>query len=321
MFNRHIQLSIFPILFLPIWGCAASSRSFTFEYEIEIHDLPATARSVDIWLPVPEESPCQHVHAFKTTSPVEGHILRENAYGDRIWHARIPVGDASSLRIIQQVEIVRRECSAQQTTAADHELDGPQPNRFLEPNHLVPAAPRFARMARELTEGRTQATDRARALYDHVLRSMRYDKTGTGWGRGDADFACDVGRGNCTDFHSLFIALCRAAGIPARFRIGFPLPSDRGSGSVGGYHCWAEFWTDKAGWTPVDISEAWKHPDLRDYFFGNIDENRIAYSMGRDLRLSPPQQGPPINFFIYPHVEVDGQPWDRVNRQFRYKNL
>lgn len=321
MFNKCIQLSILSILFPPIWGCTPSSRSFTFEYEIEIRDLPATARSVDVWLPVPEESPCQHVHALKTTSPVEGHILRERAYGDRIWHARIPVGDASSLRIIQQVEIVRHECSARNMGIVDHELDGPQPNRFLEPNHLVPAAPRFARMARELTEGRTQATDRARALYDHVLRSMRYDKTGTGWGRGDADFACDVGRGNCTDFHSLFIALCRAAGIPARFRIGFPLPPDRGSGSVGGYHCWAEFWTDEEGWIPVDISEAWKHPDLRDYFFGNIDENRIAYSMGRDLRLTPPQQGPPINFFIYPHVEVDGQPWDRVNRRFRYKNL
>ena len=40
-----------------------------------------------------------------------------------------------------------------------------------------------------------------------MLRSMRYDKTGTGWGHGDVLYACDAKKGNCTDFHSLFIAM------------------------------------------------------------------------------------------------------------------
>ena len=55
-------------------------------------------------------------------------------------------------------------------------------------------------------------------------RTMRYDKTGTGWGRGDALWACDAKRGNCTDFHSPFIGMRRADGIPARFDIGFTQP-------------------------------------------------------------------------------------------------
>jgi transglutaminase-like putative cysteine protease len=47
---------------------------------------------------------------------------------------------------------------------------------------------------------------------------MRYDKTGTGWGRGDVLYACDAKKGNCTDFHSLFIAMARSQGIPATLR-------------------------------------------------------------------------------------------------------
>jgi len=49
---------------------------------------------------------------------------------------------------------------------------------------------------------------------------MRYDKSGIGWGRGDAVYACDAKTGNCSDFHSYFIALARSIGIPARFAIG-----------------------------------------------------------------------------------------------------
>jgi transglutaminase-like putative cysteine protease len=82
---------------------------------------------------------------------------------------------------------------------------------------------------------------KGRALYDHVLDRMKYDKSGTGWGRGDAQYACDVKTGNCTDFHAYFIALARSIGIPARFAIGFTIPAETNEGRITGYHCWADF--------------------------------------------------------------------------------
>jgi len=50
---------------------------------------------------------------------------------------------------------------------------------------------------------------KARAIYNYVIATMRYDKSGTGWGNGDAIWACTAKRGNCTDFHSLFIGMMR----------------------------------------------------------------------------------------------------------------
>jgi hypothetical protein len=38
---------------------------------------------------------------------------------------------------------------------------------------------------------------------------------------------------------------------------------------------------------PVDISEAWKHQEKHDYFFGAHDVNRVQFTQGRDLRLAP----------------------------------
>src|SRR6185295_4840564 len=53
---------------------------------------------------------------------------------------------------------------------------------------------------------------KARALYDWVYDHMQYDKTVPGWGLGDIPYCLKIGKGNCTDFHSLFIALARTSG-------------------------------------------------------------------------------------------------------------
>lgn len=168
--------------------------------------------------------------------------------------------------------------------------------------------------------GATTDLDKARAIYNHVVSTVKYDKSGQGWGRGDIYYACDARRGNCTDFHALFIGYCRALGIPARFSIGFPLPAERGQGEVKGYHCWAEFYTKQTGWVPIDASEAAKNPDKREYFFGHHDENRVELTRGRDLTLTPRQQAEPLNYFVYPYAEADGQPFTSLSNQFRYRD-
>ncbi len=125
---------------------------------------------------------------------------------------------------------------------------------------------------------------------------------------GDSVRACRIGKGNCTDFHAFFMALAHAAGLPARFRMGYSLPAaDKGT-LGGGYHVWAEFHAGPVGWVPVDISEAWKHPEKRDFYFGNLDPDRVLVSTGRELELSPRQKGRPLNFLSRPYAEFDGEP-------------
>ena len=122
--------------------------------------------------------------------------------------------------------------------------------------------------------------------------------------------------------HRVNLVRNRGEGIPARFVMGFPVPNSPGEReAIGGYHCSAYFWTADDGWVPVDISEADKDPKKAKYFFGNLDENRVVYTVGRDLVLPPGQQNGPINFFIYPYVEVDGKKWPHIDRRFSYSDL
>jgi transglutaminase-like putative cysteine protease len=114
--------------------------------------------------------------------------------------------------------------------------------------------------------------------------------------------------------------MARSVGIPARFAIGLPLPAARGSGEIAGYHCWAELYVRDRGWVPVDASEASKDPTKHAYFFGHHDEDRLEFSRGRHLTLEPSQQGPPLNFFVYPYAEIDGKSHARIDHRFTYKD-
>jgi hypothetical protein len=99
--------------------------------------------------------------------------------------------------------------------------------------------------------------------------------------------------------------------------------AERGAGKIGGYHRWALFHADQHDWVPVDISKADKHPEMKEYYFGNLTENRVTFSAGRDVDLLPKQAGPPLNFFVYPYVEVDGKPLgkDQMQLSFQYRDL
>ena len=59
---------------------------------------------------------------------------------------------------------------------------------------------------------------------------------------------------------------------------------------------------------PVDISEADKHPDKTEFFFGSLDASRVSFSYGRALVLTPAQPGPPLNYFVKAYAEANGQP-------------
>lgn len=290
-----------------------AERHFEFSYLAKIPPLRQDARISKLWIPLPQSDDHQSIDALRIESPFAYARHRDPQYGNEYLYLEIPadkITEPAEIRV--SFHAVRRE----HRVALDWNLQGeylhaPETSslrRFLEPDRRIPLQGTIRDLSAQVTQGLTGPLPKARAIYNYVLTNMRYDKSGTGWGNGDAIWACTAKRGNCTDFHSLFIGMMRAAGIPARFEIGFPLPPDQHSGPVSGYHCWAEFYVEPYGWIPVDASEAWKHPEKRDYFFGANDVNRVEFTVGRDIQLDPVQHGDPLNYFIYPYAEVDGKP-------------
>jgi transglutaminase-like putative cysteine protease len=301
------------------------SRTFVLTSTATVPVPPAGTKTLDLWLPVPHADASQDVRDLKIESPVP-YKIEKGAFGNQMLHLRPATLPTAPLVVKLTAQITRREhlnlrANAPAAKPAKEKTD-PDLARWLAPDRLVPLDAKIRQQAEEVVAKANAKTplEKARAIYEHVVSTVTYDKTGQGWGRGDIYYACDVRRGNCTDFHAIVIGYCRSLGIPARFSIGLPLPVGRGQGEIKGYHCWAEFFTPETGWVPVDASEAAKNPDKRAYFFGAHDENRVEFTRGRDVELTPKQAGPPLNYFVYPYAEADGQPLE-VARKYEYSDI
>lgn len=300
-------------------------RSFAFTYEVHVPGDASAQSTSKLWIPLPQSDEHQTVHKLSLESPVSHTKGSDREYGNSYAvFAPTAAQTASGYDVTLRFEVTRREeakdVASLHATAARPGKD-PMLQRYLEPDKLVPLNATIAALAKEQTEGATTPVEKAHRIYTYVASTMKYDKSGEGWGRGDAMWACDSKRGNCTDFHSVLIGMLRSSGIPARFEIGFPLPEGKAEGDIPGYHCWAEFYLDGAGWVPVDASEASKNPAKRDYFFGAVDADRVRFTYGRDIRLSADQKADPLNYFVYPYAESNGQPVKGLKTHFSFRDI
>jgi hypothetical protein len=275
-------------------GVIRGQDAFTFAYTASIPEITESAR---MWIPLAADDKNQKIISTTIQAPGTQDIIFDKEYGNKILFLSLTPAD-SGKDLVVTYEVERSEVAVYPEPADEAE-------RHLRPERLVPATAEFAGIAADVVKGLESDIERARALFDHTIDNLRYAKIGTKYGQGDAQYACDAGVGNCTDYHSYFIALARSVGIPARFAIGASIPSMRDNGGISGYHCWAEFYAD-GHWWPVDISEADKSTSLSSFYFGHHPANRIEFSRGRDLIVEPAPMEGPINFLAYPLLEVDG---------------
>ncbi len=279
---------------------------------------PPGAGTVRLWIPVPASTSFQVLGDITLSPALPYRTVVDREYGNRFLSLDPRPGTLASGRPLSVTFRVTR-MAFPSGTAEDAASPPRLLERFLRPDRLVPVDGVIAAEAHQVAGTGGTALERARRLYDHIVATVRYEKTGTGWGRGDALWVCDSRHGNCTDFHSLFIGEARSLGIPARFVMGVPLPPDRSSGEIAGYHCWAEFFVPGRGWVPVDASEASQDPARRDELFDGLDANRIQFTTGRDIELPGAHWGP-VNYAIYPLAEVGGQPLQALETHLSFRD-
>jgi len=285
-------------------------RPIQINVTVSIADVPPET-PVNVYLPIAQDAARQTVKRTDITANIDGTAKTETKYGNQYWHGQSQNITGGTVTVSLKQTVERTSAGSLQPTAEETSL-------FLQPNtRIALTGPLVEEAIAGMGKHDGSPKGIAQAIYDFVVDTMEYKKTGTGWGNGDTEWACSKKYGNCTDFHAMFTSMARAQNVPARFEIGYPVPLASDSGTISGYHCWLELALPDDGWFPIDASQAKKNPDQREALFGKQPLDRIEFSVGRDLTLDG-QESPPLNFFIDPHVEVGGKQWDAVTTTVTY---
>ncbi len=304
-----------PIAFAEETPQAPADGWRTFDIVTEV-DLQKTAGKAALWLPL-IQSVDGHQKADApswASGSADIRIVKDEASNANILRVGWDDDNARSITLTQRVSTRNRGRDSIVTATPEelaHELRG---------TPSMPVDGIVKTTAMRIVEGRDRPEDRARAIYDWVIDNTFRDADIAGCGVGNVGDMLESGYfgGKCADISSLFVALARAAGLPARDVFGIRIADSADFKSVGrsgditkAQHCRAEVYLEGQGWIAVDPADVRKvvleeklpldHPAVRAFrekAYGNWEMNWVGYNSARDFVLpdSDHQQG----FLMYP---------------------
>jgi len=272
---------------------------------------------VRCWLPFPQEYRQQKQVRLIRTAPAE-YKLAPNAAGDRVLSGAAQrtlyleqqiTDPAQPVVFEEEFEYVCYAFCPKLDDAAARPLPADWGKACLEerPPHIV-FTPELREAVKQAVGNETNPLAKARKIFHYIDAKLKYcaeeeySTIPSCTRKGLATW-----RGDCGIHAMLFIAMCRAAGIPARWQSGWetqPLEWNM--------HDWAEFYVEPWGWLPADPSYGLKKSDdprIRDFFFGHMDSYRMIVNLDYGWQLDPPKQSlrsEPADF-QRGEVEIDGR--------------
>lgn len=293
---------------------------YAIEDRVVIQQPARIEQALDVWIPLISDAPSQRVLNLSIDTNCSWSVTREIEFGNQMLHARVSPAQRWPLQIALRYQIERLPVAQFLHAACVRPLQTPELfARHLAAEQFVEVSERTRALAAGIVSNERNALEQARLLYRYVTATMTYDAANQSW-KGSTEHALVCSAGNCNDIHALFISLARSIGIPARLILGQALESQQPPGSdaceLCGYHCWAECFVAGLGWIAVDASCACKYGT--EGLFGRLEMNHVAWSVGRDLMLAPPQHGPRLLFFAAPHAEIDGESHRAIERHLSF---
>lgn len=316
-----IRISILVILLLLVSGLShAKDRQgiVIFKINLNAQNGPNSAK---LWLPYPLSDEHQKIEDIMINGNFDNStIFHDEKSGAIYFFSEWQHGsDKKSLEMRFNVKAEERIVKELRDTGASVPEEV---KKYLKPNWWIPTDGKVKEIANKITKGKKGILEKSRAIYDWVVENTYRDPRVKGCGLGIVEQMLVKRGGKCVDISSVYIALARAAGVPAREVFGIRLGKEPEQDITNGYHCWAEFFLPGTGWIPVDPADVRKMmldknlsleeaKTYREYYFGTVDEFRIILGKSeRGLKLLPLQEGSPLNYLMYPYAEVDGKSLD-----------
>lgn len=276
-------------------------------------------KKIRLWLPVAQTNEEQTIKDLKYDAAGAKTSLEKDKEGNEMLYVEWDENADPATRkvscsfVVKRPEVLRPELKESGTIPADM-------SEFLKPTNMVVTDGNMKTLADGITKDKKNVLEKSRAIYDWVIANMNRDESVIGCGVGDVEKLLISKGGKCTDINSVFVGLCRAAGIPAREMFGVRMNADD---ITKNQHCWSQFYLPGTGWVyadPADVLKAvlknkWtkdskETKELQEYFWGSMDAKRVELSRGRDIVLTPAQAGEPLNNLGYPYAEIDGKDID-----------
>jgi transglutaminase-like putative cysteine protease len=274
-------------------------RGYQITYTVEIEEVDASpGNSLNLWIPNVMSSPTQgNLEAVRDPIPLWedfNGVARYRLQELEPWR-RYTVSVTYWLdRTALETRIVPSRISM------EYDRNWRMYRVYTSPDSYVPSGTQEVEtMAARATGREGNPYLKARSIFRVLIR----DFAPSSKGNTSVSRLLETRQGDSFDYARLYTAMLRASGVPARIISGCYIFAD----STTSVHYWVEFYVPGFGWVPSDpfVGDTGYGDDIEvedpaDYYFGNVDNRRIAFSRGIiELRPTDPTSRLNVKTRIY----------------------
>ncbi|MBN2023193.1 MAG: hypothetical protein JW809_10430 [Pirellulales bacterium] len=235
---------------------ATDPKDRTVQYVHQIRNYgPGELTSLDVYMAVPTDSDAQKLLGQPVFEPKPAKFVTDR-WGQRIaqFHFQdVPAGQVVTTSMKLDVRLFQTQffLVPEKVGALDDVPEEIKKQYLGDGTKFRITDERIAKTARQIAGSKTNCHEIAMDIFDHVIKNTRYVLDDS-W-----EVAPEVlrrGTGSCSEYSFAFIALCRAAGLPARYVGSIVVRGDDASTDYGVFHRWPEVYLPGYGWVPMDPS-------------------------------------------------------------------
>jgi len=254
-------------------------RSYSVSYSVNIKVFDATKpNTLYLWIPRPAISPSQRNISLvsRSINPYMENYKEVSLYKLE----NLNPGTSQDIDISYNVEVYAVETALRpQSVKTD---DASSLSTYTRSSALIPSGQNeITKLAANIAGREKNPYLAAKLLYDWIISEIKIDESAASV---NIIAAAEKKTANPYNTVLLYCALMRASKIPCIPVAGVLI--NRNSQTL--RHYWTEFWIEGFGWVPADPvmgaravpDEYVAKQDARNYYFGNIDSSRIAFSRG-----------------------------------------
>ncbi|MEP0823797.1 MAG: transglutaminase domain-containing protein [Ignavibacterium sp.] len=253
---------------------------------------------VRAWLPVPTAFPHQLNIAVKaTSSPVKFLAPMDSPIRSAYFEQRAERDKPTVFSVEYEYTAFGIRFDLQPLAVQPYDTSDATYKTFTAEGPHIVFTPLIRALSDSLAGSETNPLVKARTFYDWITENIQYSYAlEYSTIRNISEYCLTKRYGDCGQAALLFITLCRFNGIPARWQSGWlTMPGGKT------IHDWTEIFINPYGWIPVDpymgvfAMQYFSGPGaerrmIRDFYFGGLDQYRMAANSNHSQALNPPKQ-------------------------------
>ncbi|MEO8377671.1 MAG: transglutaminase-like domain-containing protein [Candidatus Sumerlaeota bacterium] len=266
----------------------ASRHDFKLTMTITVNkDAVPKGDTIRCWMPFPMQNEFQSNVALVSSTP-EVKWINNPSYPARSLYFEQPSNGAEETVFKATYTLTtqaRQNVIDPALVGVTNQREGmPDFDYFTREQRHVQFTPAIKALAKQIVGEETNPAIKARKIYDYIAMTKKYSYSREySTLRDIPEYVCENGYGDCGQIALLYITLCRASGIPARWESGWIIYPIRSN-----LHDWSEIWLAPYGWVPVDANYSMDiynyfptytpemKKELRDFYFGGLDAYRLV---------------------------------------------